>query len=489
MYPQAGVLYLTAVLFLSFISIRALAKTVILNNQDAGIDYEPSVGTVAGGWERISDSTDPAGGYMMSTMPGSTATIMCSFINASFWSPKWPYPITTAVYIDGVANIVDLQDYSVQAVTDQTVLPTLPSNIIFTYTGTVNEPHTIVVSTPPSGSFAVMDMFSFDVTDWSISTGTSPPISTTSSSPSATSVDSIPTATPTSLTGGLSTDTPATKVPSVVPTASPTDPNETSSPSVLSSDAARRKAKVMQVTIGVLVGAILILLSWILVIYLYYRRQRRRPCKNARLIDPVIPFPATGRFPWTEVSRPNRTSSASSTTSGSRLISPAQSHQSYDQGRTLSTHSNTSQTRLIVPAQLHRPNSQPQEDGKYTPAMPDYKDLPALPNPHPTRSTVRVMNSRENPFEKAVYPAEKRVASPTVLEWDPNSRYRPTPSYAVPATSLRRKSTAATSRPTLSMYEDAELLHATRVSKLPARSRPPMPPPYHLGDESSKFMR
>lgn len=78
MYPQAGILYLTAVLFLSFTSTHAIAKTVILNNQDAGIDYEPSVGSVAGGWERITDPTNPAGGYMMSTIPGSTATIMCS---------------------------------------------------------------------------------------------------------------------------------------------------------------------------------------------------------------------------------------------------------------------------------------------------------------------------------------------------------------------------------------------------------------------------
>ena len=79
MYPQAGILYyLSAVLFLSFISTRAAAKTVVLRNQDAGIDYEPSVGSVAGGWERVTDSTDPAGGYMMSTIPGSTATIMCS---------------------------------------------------------------------------------------------------------------------------------------------------------------------------------------------------------------------------------------------------------------------------------------------------------------------------------------------------------------------------------------------------------------------------
>lgn len=85
-------------------------------------------------------------------------------INASFWSPKWPYPITAAIYIDGVANIVDLQDYSATEVpyeADDTVLPTIPSNIIFTYTGSVNEPHTIVVTTPPSGSVAVMDMFRF----------------------------------------------------------------------------------------------------------------------------------------------------------------------------------------------------------------------------------------------------------------------------------------------------------------------------------------
>lgn len=245
----------------------------------------------------------------------------------------------------------------------------------------------------------------------------------------------------------------------------------------------------MQVTIGVLVGAIFILLSWILVIYLYYRRERRCPSRNARLIDPVIPFPATGRFPWTEVSRRNRTSSTSSTTSGSRLISPAQSHQSYGQGRTFSTHSNTSQSRLIVPAQSRQPNSRSQEDGNYTPSTPNYKDLPALPNPHPARSTVRATNSQKNPFEKVVYPTEKRGASPTVLEWDPNLRYRPSPSYEVLATSLRRKSTAATSRPTLSMYEDAELLQATRVSKLPARSRPPMPPPYQMGDENSKFVR
>lgn len=77
-YPQAVRLYLTAAIFLSFTSIHVLAEVVILGSQAASINYNPSVGSVAGGWERITDSTDTVGEYMMSTTPGSTATITCS---------------------------------------------------------------------------------------------------------------------------------------------------------------------------------------------------------------------------------------------------------------------------------------------------------------------------------------------------------------------------------------------------------------------------
>ena len=76
-----------------------------------------------------------------------------------FCAPRWPYKVTTNYGIDGNPPMtVDMQDHTVPA-TPPGGNATVPSQVLARWTSTANKKHTIHVTVPPKGEFAVVDMF------------------------------------------------------------------------------------------------------------------------------------------------------------------------------------------------------------------------------------------------------------------------------------------------------------------------------------------
>ena len=76
-----------------------------------------------------------------------------------FMACKWPYPVSTNYAIDANAPItVDMQDHSVLE-NDTSGDPTVASSVLGSWTSNANQEHTILVTVPSGGSYAVVDMF------------------------------------------------------------------------------------------------------------------------------------------------------------------------------------------------------------------------------------------------------------------------------------------------------------------------------------------
>ena len=74
-------------------------------------------------------------------------------------APLWPYPVSTVYGIDGNTLLtIDMQDHSVPA-TAPGGNATVASKVVGQWTSTANQEHTIHVTIPAGGDFAVVDMF------------------------------------------------------------------------------------------------------------------------------------------------------------------------------------------------------------------------------------------------------------------------------------------------------------------------------------------
>ena len=86
--------------------------------------------------------------------------ILCFAVaSVYFLAPLWPYPVSTDYGIDGNPPLTaDMQDHSVPATTPGGNA-TVASGVVASWTGTANQEHTILVTIPPGGAYAVVDMF------------------------------------------------------------------------------------------------------------------------------------------------------------------------------------------------------------------------------------------------------------------------------------------------------------------------------------------
>jgi len=76
-----------------------------------------------------------------------------------FLAALWPYPVSTDYGIDTAAPLtIDMQDHSVPA-TVPGGNATVASGVVGQWTSTANQEHTIHVTIPPGGDYAVVDMF------------------------------------------------------------------------------------------------------------------------------------------------------------------------------------------------------------------------------------------------------------------------------------------------------------------------------------------
>ena len=85
----------------------------------------------------------------------------CIFAVASvyFLATLWPYPVSTDYQVDGNPPVyADMQDHSVPP-TGGGGNATVASNVVASWIGNVDQQHTIYITIPPGGQFAVVDMF------------------------------------------------------------------------------------------------------------------------------------------------------------------------------------------------------------------------------------------------------------------------------------------------------------------------------------------
>ena len=83
---------------------------------------------------------------------------MFAVASVYFLACLWPYAVATDYAIDGNPPIfVDMQDHSPPTPSDQNA--TVASGVVGSWTSTANQEHTITVTIPPGGLYAVVDMF------------------------------------------------------------------------------------------------------------------------------------------------------------------------------------------------------------------------------------------------------------------------------------------------------------------------------------------
>ena len=76
-----------------------------------------------------------------------------------FYATLWPYAVSTDYGIDNNPPLtIDMQDHSVPA-TSGGGNATVASGVVGKWTSNVNQEHTIHITIPPGGQFAVVDLF------------------------------------------------------------------------------------------------------------------------------------------------------------------------------------------------------------------------------------------------------------------------------------------------------------------------------------------
>lgn len=75
-----------------------------------------------------------------------------------FVSALWPYQVATNYAIDGNPPItVDMQDHSVPTTDGGTAIVT--AAVVGSWTSNANQEHTVTVTIPVGGSYAIVDVF------------------------------------------------------------------------------------------------------------------------------------------------------------------------------------------------------------------------------------------------------------------------------------------------------------------------------------------
>jgi hypothetical protein len=204
-------------------------------------DNAPAI-VYSGSWSSASGTTvGDYGGtrHWTNSTADPTATATFTFIGIAlyYWSPKWPYPVTTQLNIDGGQTVLlDLQDHTRSA--PEGAQESISSQIVWGITGLSNTTHTLVASAG-AGQWVEVDAFTYTVFDAS--------------------------------DAGAGPITPTVVISTGVPSSASTVSNGAASTST-SVSSASSKTVVISI-IAALVVAVLVLAAF--VIYLLRRRRRR----------------------------------------------------------------------------------------------------------------------------------------------------------------------------------------------------------------------
>jgi hypothetical protein len=148
--------------------------------QNITIDDSDSTITYTGDWRRSVSSLDFGGSHAFTVDPTAQAVVAftgcrlfhhhfcCSEslnvqlgVGVYFYSPLWPFAITTQLSLDGGPPIVlDLQDYTIQDYSNVTFSDngeTAKSQIVWGMSGLANGRHTLRASPAPQTPYVIVD--------------------------------------------------------------------------------------------------------------------------------------------------------------------------------------------------------------------------------------------------------------------------------------------------------------------------------------------
>ncbi|KAJ7717603.1 hypothetical protein B0H14DRAFT_2412634 [Mycena olivaceomarginata] len=120
---------------------------VTLDNTDSSITYQ-------GEWEspsRHKSSLDYSGNHAYSSDPSANATLTFAGVAVYYLVPRWPYPVTTQLSLDGgpgiVVNLTDPNASPTDGGSESTV-----SSVAWSVSGLSNTTHHLVLTMAPSGN-------------------------------------------------------------------------------------------------------------------------------------------------------------------------------------------------------------------------------------------------------------------------------------------------------------------------------------------------
>ncbi|KIM38713.1 hypothetical protein M413DRAFT_12634 [Hebeloma cylindrosporum] len=130
---------------------QALVNTTI-DDRDPRISYVPP-----SSWfldEGV--NADYGGAHMRTEDPNAYATVTLKFVSFYVLAAKWPYSVTTDIEIDGGIHVlVDMRDYDSDDVGSG--LSTVPYSVVASWIGTTSGEHTLRISVPVGGEYAIVD--------------------------------------------------------------------------------------------------------------------------------------------------------------------------------------------------------------------------------------------------------------------------------------------------------------------------------------------
>jgi len=325
-----------------FILTVLLARAGVFALTNISVDDTSSMVGYIGVWTSHTSSLDFGGGHVLCQTRGCLATFSFTGVAVYFLSPLWPYAVSVELNLDDGAGVtIDLTD---PLATPTSGGPeTAPWRPVWGATGLSNSSHSLVVSMPIDGNFAVVDGFIYTVdndtsssesTSSTTTTTTTPPAptqetSTADASSSAVTTKAGDTSTSTTTTtslvstqitgvlgvsdasssgvttkpsnaGNVSTSATATTTTALSPSQT-TGTAHDSSPGATTETAVNHKPHTTLIA-GIVVGALI--LAAVAAMFLYYCRRRRRKLEAERALFTITSFWDPQTLPMTPGSSP-----------------------------------------------------------------------------------------------------------------------------------------------------------------------------------------
>jgi len=174
---------LFCIFYIAFLLVVNAMHNVTVDDNNPSITYHPP-----NGWILSSVNVLDAGGHHVTAQPNATASFTFTGVAIYFYSPLWPFQVTTLVTLDSSPPVLlDLRDHTQPLDINST--ESVQSSAVWSRTSLANTKHTLLVSVGPSQPLAILDTLVYTVLD------IAPPSPLTPSS-STSSTSSLPSSTP-----------------------------------------------------------------------------------------------------------------------------------------------------------------------------------------------------------------------------------------------------------------------------------------------------